>query len=213
MSLPGGAYLPLIVFLAETCVVTLCTVRTIFLTRGWKGPAASIGFFEVSIWLFAIGQVMSNLNRIECALAFASGFSLGNFLGVIVEQKLALGTVVVQVTTSHDPTALVASLHGARFGVTAVKAHGARGPVQVVRTVVPRRELSRVLALVRDFDAQAFYAVHDLQTTAAGIFPRRSNRPRLPELLVQRMTVRFLDRLATASAQEPGSTANEPRGA
>ena len=186
MSGIGGAYLPLVVFAAETCVVTLCTVRLIFLTRGWKGPAAGLGFFEVSIWLFAIGQVMSNLNRIDCGVAFAGGFSLGNFLGVILEKKLALGAVVVQVTTSNDASNLVTKLHAARFGVTSASANGARGPVQVICTVVPRRDLPRVLALVQDFDRQAFYAVHNLQTTAAGVFPKLRSRPRLPEIFTQR---------------------------
>src|SRR5262249_46156258 len=65
--------LPILVFLAETCVVTLSTVRTILLARGVKGLAALLGFFEVSIWLFAVAQVMQNLNHLDCALAFASG--------------------------------------------------------------------------------------------------------------------------------------------
>lgn len=199
MSLPGLSYLPVMVFVAETCVVTICTVRTIFLTRGWKVPAACLGFFEVSIWLFAIGQVMRNLSHIDCAVAFAGGFSLGNFLGVLLEQKLALGHVVVQVTTRNDAAALVTSLRSGSYGVTAVNARGARGPVQVVYTVVPRRELPNVLALIQGFDRQAFYAVHDLQTTAAGVFPnlRSRPRPRLSEMLLQRLGMAAMNEPAT----------------
>ena len=195
MSLPESSYLPVIVFVAETCVVTLCIMRTILVTRGWKGLAACLGFFEVSIWLFAIGQVMSNLNRIDCAMAFAGGFSLGNFLGVMLEQKLALGHVVVQVTTQNDAGALVTSLRSGSYGVTSVNARGARGPVQVIYTVVPRRELANVLSLVQDFDRQAFYAVHYLQTTAAGVFPnvRSRPRPRISEGLLQRLGMATFD--------------------
>lgn len=205
MSLPETWYLPVMVFVAETCVVTLCTIRTIFLTRGWKGPAACLGFFEVSIWLFAIGQVMRNLNRLDCAVAFAGGFSLGNFLGVMLEQKLALGHVVVQVTTQNDAAALVTSLRSGSYGVTSVNARGARGPVQVVYTVVPRRELAKVLSLVQDFDRQAFYAVHYLQTTAAGVFPslRSRPRPRVSEVLLQRLGMATFEQSADA---DPATT-------
>src|SRR5438552_5469116 len=79
---PPSCILPLTVFFAETCVVTLSTIRTIFVARGMRLRAAFLGFFEVSIWLFAIGQIMQNLSSVECYLAFAGGFSLGNFLGV-----------------------------------------------------------------------------------------------------------------------------------
>ncbi|HZU37828.1 MAG TPA: DUF5698 domain-containing protein [Gemmataceae bacterium] len=213
MSLPESSYLPVIVFVAETCVVTLCIMRTILVTRGWKGLAACLGFFEVSIWLFAIGQVMSNLNRIDCALAFAGGFSLGNFLGVMLEQKLALGHVVVQVTTQNDAAALVTSLRSGSYGVTSVNARGARGPFQVVYTVVPRRELAKVLSLVQNFDRQAFYAVHYLQTTAAGVFPnlRSRPRPRVSEVLSQRLGMATVGESADADPETAQAMGASPK--
>ncbi len=189
MSGPGSAYLPVIVFVAETCVVTLCTMRTIFVTRGWRAPAACLGFFEVSTWLFAIGQVMQNLHRLDCAAAFAGGFALGNYLGVTVEQKLALGHVIVQVTSRHDVQSLVNRLRLSNYGVTSVRANGTTGPVQVVSTVVPRRELTNVLGLIQEFDRQAFYAIHNLNTTTAGVFPnlRGRPRPRLSETVLEKL--------------------------
>lgn len=171
MSLSSHPALPLVVFVAETCVVSLCTVRTILLTKGWKGLASFLGFFEVSIWLFAIGQVMRNLSSLDCSLAFAGGFCLGNYLGVIIEQKLAMGHVVVQVATRQASDGLVETLRSASYGVTCLNATGAMGPVQVFFTVVPRRELSHVLALIQRFDGRAFYSVHYLQAAAAGVFP------------------------------------------
>ncbi len=96
---PALSVPPLLVFAAETCVLTLATLRTIAIARGKKLPAAVLGFFEVSIWLFAVGQVMQNLSNLGCAAAFAAGFALGNYLGVLIEQKLALGNLSVKITT------------------------------------------------------------------------------------------------------------------
>ena len=172
----GLSILPVLVFLAETCVVTLSTIRTICITRGWKRLAATIGFFEVSIWLFAIGQIMQNLTNIGCYLAFASGFSLGNYLGVIIEQKLAFGTVVVQITTNHNAADLVQSLKAANYGVTMLDAQGATGPVRVVFTVIKRKQLPEVVCIIKSFDQRAFYAVNDLQSAAEGIFPKAEKR-------------------------------------
>src|SRR4029078_7947596 len=86
----------------ELCVVTLSTVRIICLGRGQKVLASFIGFFEGSIWLFALGQSMQNLTDIGCYLGFATGFTAGNFLGVLVEKRLGLGTLVVRVITARD---------------------------------------------------------------------------------------------------------------
>jgi uncharacterized protein YebE (UPF0316 family) len=163
--------LPILVFLAETCVCTICTVRTIFIARGQKGLASLLGFFEVSTWLFAITKVMQNLNRVDCFLAFVIGFTLGNFLGVLLEKKLALGRVVVHLTTRRRAGGLVEELRAAGYGVTTQEARGATGPVQIVFTVIPRRELDALVALLQEFDPDAFYSVHDLQSGAGGITP------------------------------------------
>src|SRR5271169_6738861 len=104
---PGFPVLPVLVFFAELCVVTLSTLRIIFISRGKKVLAPLVGFFEITIWLFAIGQVMHNLNDPFCFLGFAGGFTLGNYLGMLAEKWLALGTVVVRTITRKDATGLV----------------------------------------------------------------------------------------------------------
>src|SRR5438132_1964389 len=120
--LAAFAVLPLLVFVAELCVVTLSTLRIIFLSRGMKYLAPLLGFFEITIWLFAIGQVMQNMSDPGCFLGFAAGFTLGNYLGVRIEKKLALGTAEVRTITRRDATELIAGLRAAHFGVTTLDA-------------------------------------------------------------------------------------------
>src|ERR1700680_5206417 len=76
--------LPLVISLAETCVVTISTVRIISVARGRKVLASVLGTFEITIWLFAIGKVMQNLNDWTCFVAFAAGVTIGNFFGVLL---------------------------------------------------------------------------------------------------------------------------------
>jgi uncharacterized protein YebE (UPF0316 family) len=164
------------IFLAEMCVVTLSSLRTIFLAKGMQLLAPLLGFFEVSIWLFAIGQVMANLGDGRCALAFAGGFTVGTFLGILIEQKLALGSVVVRTITNKDVASLAGALREAGYGVTCLPGQGATGPVQVVFTVVPRRELEQVIAILKEFDPAVFYSVDALQSAAAGVAPAPQRR-------------------------------------
>ncbi len=174
----GPVLTSLVIFVAEVCVVAIGTTRTIFVARGLKTPAALLGLFECSIWLFAVGQVFQNLGNLGCSAAYAGGFSLGNYLGVLLEEKLAVGSVLLRVITHRDAAPLVRDLAAADYGVTRLDGLGAVGPVQVVLTVVQRRRLGRVIAIIKRFDPNTFYSVDALQSAAAGVFPLRRACPR-----------------------------------
>ncbi len=177
MSLSAGVPIALLIFLAEMSVVTLSTIRIIFVTRGQKYLAPLLGACEIMIWLFAMGQIMQNLSDVSCYLAFAGGFTAGNFVGILLEQKLALGSVVVRVITARDARPLVADLRAARFGVTSVEGRGTTGPVRIVLSIIQRRELANLVALIHRFDPKAFYSVDELQSVAQGVFPKTGTRP------------------------------------
>jgi uncharacterized protein YebE (UPF0316 family) len=178
--------LPVYIFIAEVCVVTISTMRTIFVARGMKFLAPLLGVFEVSIWLYAIGEVMKNLNDWRCAAAFAGGFALGNFLGVVLEEKLAMGSVGIHMITHKNANSLIDELRAASYRVTHIDARGATGPVQVVYTVIKRKELRKVLVIARHFDPRVFYSVDDLHSAAAGVAPlRRRVRGIVPSLFKQ----------------------------
>src|SRR5205823_5206957 len=80
---------------------------------------------------------------------------------------------------------IVAALKAANYGVTSLDAHGAKGPLQVILTVIPRKELRKVVALIRTCDENVFYSVDDLQSATAGVHPAVGGRSRsvLPGLL------------------------------
>jgi uncharacterized protein YebE (UPF0316 family) len=174
--------LPLLIFVAELSVVTAGTVRTIAIARGMKWLAPALGLVEVSIWLYAIGAVMKNLSNPACYVAYAAGFSLGNFMGVFLEGKLALGNLFIRVITRRDTADLISQLQATGYGVTTVGARGATGPVQIVLTVIKRKDWDRVRQIIRTFDPKVFYSVDDLHSAAEGVFPaaRRRARALLP---------------------------------
>ena len=85
--------LPLLVFLARILDVSIGTLRIIFVAKGLKHFAAMLGFFESLIWLIAVTQVMQNLNSWQTYVAFACGFAAGNYVGVVLEERIALGNL------------------------------------------------------------------------------------------------------------------------
>ena len=168
--------IPLLIFIARVADVSLGTIRVIFVSRGLKYLAPVVGFFEILIWLLAIGQIMQNLSNPACYIAYAGGFATGNFVGIWIAEKLSLGVVLIRVVTSKDASGLVEYLKSAKYGVTSVDGHGSSGEVKVVFTIVPRREVTSVVNLIKRFNPKAFYTIEEVGFVEEGIFPARKNR-------------------------------------
>jgi uncharacterized protein YebE (UPF0316 family) len=163
--------LPLFIFFARIIDVSLGTIRIVFVSRGKKFLAPAFGFFEVLIWLLAIGQIMKNLNNVACYLAYAGGFATGNFVGLYIEEKLAMGNLVLRAIISREATELIEFLRARGYGVTSVDAHGVSGKVNLVFMVIKRSELRKVVDFIQRFHPRAFYSVEDVREVSCGVFP------------------------------------------
>lgn len=155
--------MPLLICLARVCDVSIGTLRIVYVSRGMKGVAAILGFFEVMIWIFSISQVMQNLNNPANAVAFAAGFALGNYSGIWIEEKLSLGILMLRIFTKRDSHILVEKLKANNFGVTTVKAHGGYGPVDLVFTIIKRKKLNSVVKLIKEHHPNAIYTVEEVK--------------------------------------------------
>ena len=163
--------LPVLIFLARICDVTLDTLRIIYVGRGMKFLAPVIGFVEVMIWLVAITQIFKNLSNPVCYVAYAGGFAMGNLIGILIEEKMAIGTVVIRIITQKDAEALIDRLKESRYGVTHVDAQGAMGQVKIIFTIVKRKAINSVLEIVRGCNPLAFYTIEDVRSVRKGVFP------------------------------------------
>lgn len=170
----GWVVLPFIVFLARFVDVSLGTVRIIFLSRGRKYLAPLLGFVEVLIWITVVSQIVRGAQNAAAYLAYAAGFAVGNYVGMLIEERLAIGTLVIRVILSQDGAQLVDRLRTKGYGATYVDGHGASGPVVLVYTVVMRKELSHVMSLIHEVHPKAFFTVEELRSVQQGIFPVRS---------------------------------------
>lgn len=167
--------LPFLIFLARIADVTMGTIRVIFVSRGLKYLAPIVGFFEILIWLLAIGQIMKNLTNPMCYIAYAGGFALGNYVGIVIADKLSLGVVLIRVVTAKDAGSLVDRLKEQDYGVTSVDGHGTIGEVKVVFTVVKRREVPNIVELIKTFNPHAFYSIEEVGFVEKGVFPMRES--------------------------------------
>lgn len=157
---------PLLIFFARILDVSIGTIRIIMIARGHKYVAPLLGFFEVFIWLLAMRAILKNIDAPINFLAYCSGFAMGNYVGIVIEQKLAMGMVIIRIITRQDPVKLLEKLRDQGFSVTSVPADGLFGPVKILFSVVKRRNISKVLDLVKTLHPNAFYTIEDIGTVS-----------------------------------------------
>jgi len=155
--------LPLFIFCLRICDVTLDTMRIIFMTKGYKNLAPVIGFFEILIWIVAISRTMQNLNNNWlCYIAYAGGFANGNYVGMLIDEKLAIGHEIIRVISRINSVELASVLRGAGFGVTTVKAYGMEGEVEIVFVVVNRKNLKNAIEIIQKHNPTAFFTIENV---------------------------------------------------
>jgi uncharacterized protein YebE (UPF0316 family) len=163
-------FMPLLIFMARICDVSIGTMRIIFVSKGKRNIAPILGFFEVLIWITAISKIMQNLDNYVNYIAYAAGFATGNFIGMIIEEKLAMGILMIRVFANEKGSELVQTLNISGYGATVVEGYGARERVHLIYTIVQRNELSKVLEIITLFNPKAFYTIEDIKAVNEGIF-------------------------------------------
>jgi uncharacterized protein YebE (UPF0316 family) len=177
--------LPFLIFLARILDVSIGTLRLIFISKGYKFYAPVLGFFEVVIWLLAIGQIMQHLDNFLCYLAYGLGFATGNYLGIYLDEKMSLGTVLIRVVPKKDTTNLINQLREQSFGASLVDIEGMTGKLKMIFTIVKRKDLKEVMNIIQENNPQAFVTIEDVKTAKEGYFRLARKRSVTPAVLFQ----------------------------
>ncbi len=165
LSSPYFTYilLPLSIFCLRICDVTLDTMRIIFMTKGFKNLAPIIGFFEILIWIVAISRTMQNLNNNWlCYIAYAGGFATGNYVGMLLDEKLAIGHEIIRVIAKINSGDITGSLRSSGYGVTTVNARGMEGDVEILYVVVNRKNLKSAIEIIQKQNPFAFFTIENV---------------------------------------------------
>ncbi len=167
---PIGA---LLIFGLRIIDVSLSMMRMILAVRGHRTLAATLGFFEVLIWLIAVGHALEHLNSILHIAGYAGGFAAGNYVGVWLEGRFALGVNAVRAVFKGEPYGS-AGLKAARllreqgYAVTEMPGRGFESAVDILNIIVQRKKVPNVIRLLHEIDPTAFVTVEEVRTTRGG---------------------------------------------
>jgi len=167
---PWGA---LLIFCLRIIDVSCDTMRVIFAIRGKRVIAASLGFIQALVWIFAVANAVKHLDSVLHVLGYAGGYAMGTYIGVSLEKMIAYGVATVRIVTKRAGLGIAAALREQGYGVTESHGVGRDGAVEVLNSVVQRRHLDDVLAVITALDEEAFVTVEEPRVLLGGSIATR----------------------------------------
>ncbi|SMO82682.1 DUF2179 domain-containing protein [Melghirimyces algeriensis] len=164
----------LFIFFVQIAYVTLSTVRLIMMMKGNARLAALISFCEVFIYMLGLATVLEHIDAWYNLVIYCLGFALGVYTGSIVEEKMAMGYVTVQVITRKEDSNMPEELRNAGFGVTSWLGEGLTGERLVLMVLTRRKKQKELMRRVKEMDPQAFLVSYEPKTFHGGFWVRRA---------------------------------------
>ena len=171
----SGPILYIIIFIAKTIEVSIATIRLVYVNKGERVKGAILGFFEILIWLLVVSSVLNNIADDPFKIiAYAAGFSLGNYLGVSIESKIAVGLASIQVVVDKNTGDVLANiLRDNEFGVTIIDGKGKDDNQKNLLFIqLKRRKIPVAIKLIKETDPSAYISVNDVKSIVGGFIKK-----------------------------------------
>ncbi|MFO8000871.1 MAG: DUF2179 domain-containing protein [Marinilabilia sp.] len=168
--------IPALIFFARVADVSIGTIRIVFISKGVKYLAPLLGFFEILIWLLAMTKIFQNLDNWFYFIAYSGGFAVGNYVGLLIEERLALGFANLRIITQKPGETLINRLQEEGFGITWIDAYGSRGEVNIIYCVIKRTDFKKASDLIKRYNPKAFFTIEDIRFANQGVFPMHNMR-------------------------------------
>jgi len=158
------------IFALRVVDMTLDTIRVLFVVRGKKLIVWILGFFQSLVFVVAISSVLTQLDNILNVIGYATGFATGNLVGMLIEQRLAIGHILVNIISSNRGAFIAERLRAGGYAVTEIAGRGRDGTVFELHASVLRRDVPHVETIVLEADPQAFITAEDVRPVRRGFW-------------------------------------------
>jgi uncharacterized protein YebE (UPF0316 family) len=163
-------FVTFVIFTLRVTDMTLDTLRVLFVIRGRKPLAWILGFFQSSLWVIAITTVLGNLDNLWNIVGYAGGFATGNVVGMLIEERLAIGHSHMRIISSRRGTAIAEAVRKAGYAATEFAGRGKDGTVAVISCSVARRDINSLKSQVYKIDSEAFITVEEIRPLHRGFW-------------------------------------------
>ena len=177
--LDNGLVMVAIILIINIVYVSFFTIRMILTLKGYRYIAAFVSMFEIVIYVLGLGLVLDNLNQIQNIVAYAVGYGIGVIVGTKIEEKLALGYIVVNVITKEYDVDLPKQLRDGGYGVTSWAAQGLEGDRMALQVLTPRKHELGLYQKIKELDSKAFIIAYEPKSIHGGFLVKSVKRGKL----------------------------------
>ena len=160
----------ILIFALRVVDVSLATVRILMVMRGRKLAAWFLGFSQALVFVIAISAILADLSNWLNIIGYAAGFATGNVVGMLFEERLAIGHTHLRIISPRMGSAIVERLRAEGYGVTEIPARGKDGAVTLLNCSVQRKHGRMVQQMVMEVDPEAFITAENVQPVQRGFW-------------------------------------------
>ncbi|MFC6179719.1 DUF2179 domain-containing protein [Lactiplantibacillus daowaiensis] len=163
----------ILIFTINFVYITLNTLRFLLVMRGYRYFAAFTSVIEITIYVLGLSLVLNRLNNPLNLVVYALGYGVGVYVGMLIEDKLALGYTMISVILPDPKSALPGVLRANGFGVTQHVAYGLEGERLELEILAPRKNERRLYDLIKTSAPNAFVIAYEPRYISGGFWLKR----------------------------------------
>lgn len=168
-----------IILIINIVYVSFFTIRMILTMKGRRYIAAVVGMFEIVIYVLGLNLILDNLNEIQNVVAYALGYGIGVIIGSMIEEKLALGHITVNVVSSNPDIEFTRRLRNKGYGVTSWFSYGMEGDRLSMQILTPRKYEMSLYETIKEIDPKAFIISYEPKQINGGFWIKQVRTSRI----------------------------------
>ncbi|MDR0464290.1 MAG: DUF5698 domain-containing protein [Treponema sp.] len=158
-----------LIFISKIVEVAIATLRSILINRGYRKQGTILSFAEILIWVLVASRVITGLAEAPMkGVVYSIGFSLGIYIGSLLESKIAMGRVLIQTIIAKENEILVSRLREKGYAVTTMQAQGMNSEKIVLMIFANRKGKEGIIGEIQQLDETAMIITNDVSTLSGG---------------------------------------------
>ncbi len=168
-GVPTG-WMYLIIFALKFIEVTISTLRIVIVTKGERAKGALIAFFEVMLWVFVVTLVLDDLMSDPLKIViYGAAFASGNYVGSMLEEKLALGTLnLTAIVPAPEGKQIAEGMRNQGYAVTVTQGEGRDGKRHILSLHIHRKKITPTINALKALDPGVVITINDIRPIYGG---------------------------------------------
>lgn len=163
----------IMIFVINVTYVTLSTIRLKLTMKGYRILAPLVSMVEITIYITGLGMVLSELDNPLNLFAYALGYAIGISAGIKIEEKLALGYIMVTVILPKENAEIIDIIRNAGYGVTVTCGFGREGERLILEILSSRKNEQTLYDMITITEPTAFVISHEPKYISGGFWTKR----------------------------------------